>query len=112
MDLEKTIAEIDCLINFHEERENTFTMSVLQTCREYVEELKKMKDAEEQGLLIELKVPLGTRIWYLEEDFHDDTIEISCGIYDLKWLHFHKDEDFYLTREEAESALAEKGGAE
>jgi len=76
---------------------------------EDIVELLDYRKKQEQGLLLELKVPLGTRIWWLEEDFHDGTVEISTGFYDLKWLHFHKDEDFYLTRSKAEEALAKMG---
>lgn len=75
-----------------------------------INKLADYEDKQEQGLLIELKVPLGTHIWYLEEDFHDDTIEISCGFYDLQWVHFHRDEDFYLTKDKAEAALARMKG--
>lgn len=74
------------------------------------EKLKAYEDKEEQGLLIELKVPLGTRIWYIEEDYHDNTFEISTTFYDFRWLYCHKDEEFYLTQAKAEEALARMGG--
>ena len=80
------------------------------TIEPLAEELKQFKDKEEQGLLIELKVPLGTRIWYLEEDYHEGTVEISTTFYDFRWLYCHKDEEFYLTRSEAEEALARMKG--
>lgn len=129
---EKTIGEIDCLIKEHEKRENTFTMSVLQTCREYVEEIKRMKDAEEQGLLLRLKVNVGDKVWVITSPAnyslgeyaevmlkHPQEKKIQSITITKKGLLYHvKDRTFnefdfgktvFLTEEEAESALAEKG---
>lgn len=168
---EKTIGEIDCLIKEHEKRENTFTMSVLQTCREYVEELKQMKDleqqcieenqcgirellvkwkaffddiaelydyrkAEEQGLLLRLPVAEGAEVFVI--DFiYECKYRFNCPATFREYKceegefceHQYKKhivkaarfnyammkklgETVFLTREEAEAALAEKGGAE
>ena len=73
-----------------------------------IEELLNYRKKQEQGLLIKLKVPLGTKIWYLsyEEDFEQGWWEIACGIYSLSWIHYHENKEFYLTRSEAEEALA------
>ena len=126
---EKTIGEIDCLIKEHEKRENAFTMSVLQTCRDYVEELKRMKDAEEQGLLLRLPfLPKpGMKIYDIygviengETEPREITIR-SFNITHARMWYFHINNEvftfddfgktYFLTREEAETALAEKGGA-
>lgn len=79
---------------------------------EWLEELQSLRDKEEQGLLLELKVPLGTKIWYLsyEEDFDQGWWDIDCAIYSLSWIHYHENKEFYLTRSEAEEALAKMGG--
>ena len=112
-------------------------MSVLQTCREYAEELKRMKDAEEKGLLLRLPCKAGDAVWYVEEYCTPKIVRgvvdgylwyRSCGFaLNVVWdepimAHFaytRKEMPFsdigrcvFLTREEAESALAEKGGAE
>ena len=98
--------------------------------------LAEYEDAEEQGLLLRLPCKVGDAVWYVEEY---DTPEITRGVVDgylwyrtcgfalnVVWdepimAHFaytRKEMPFsdigrcvFLTREEAESALAEKGGA-
>ena len=78
----------------------------------FLKELRKLRSKQEQGLLIELKVPLGTQIWYLsyEEDYEQGWWDIDCGIYSLSWIHYHENKEFYLTRSEAEEALVRMKG--
>lgn len=80
--------------------------------RHLAEKLADYEDKEEQGLLLELKVPLGTKIWYLsyEEDYEQGWWDIDCGIYSLAWIHYHENKEFYLTRSKAEEALAKMEG--
>lgn len=121
---EKTIGEIDCLIKEHEKRENTFTMSVLQTCREYAEELKRMKDAEEQGLLKMLPCRAGDTVYLLwhgkiyERKVNGFSITsnnrlvvhvLDCDMDNATLPAEQFGKILFLSRE---SALAEKGGAE
>lgn len=62
-DIEKDLLEIECAIKEHEERDNTFTVSVLQRCHELVSELKKNRDLEEQGLLLKLPCKVGDTVY-------------------------------------------------
>ena len=82
------------------------------TIEQLVEELKQFKDKQEQGLLIELKVPLGTPIWYLayQEDFYRGWWEVKKSTYSLNWIHFNEHKKLHLTESEAEEALAKMGG--
>ena len=42
-DIEKDLAEIECAIKEHTEKDNSFTVSVLQRCYQIAHELKKYK---------------------------------------------------------------------
>ena len=91
---------------------------------EIYKKLADYEDAEEQGLLLRLPCKVGDTVYYInfyQGKIEEDTVmEFSLETYDWyvrlrqnKWVilgMFKK--DFFLTREEAESALAEKGGAE
>lgn len=104
---------------------------------EYLEELKEYRKAEEQGLLLRLPCKVGSEVWYVEEYGFPEIVRgvvdgylwyRSCGfalnvVWDKPIMeHFaytRKEMPFldigkcvFLTREEAETALAEKGGAE
>ena len=128
MDLKKTIIKIDHKINYHAERGNADTVWLLQTCREYVEELKLMKDTEEQGLLLRLPCKLGDtvyKIWSCGKhgksiaEFEVTRIRVDKHGIDFSILNprggicrFCDISDFgktvFVTMAEAESALAEK----
>lgn len=88
--------------------------------------LADYEDAEEQGLLLRLPVPLGTTVynttWW---DNEEEKIKVNGATF-YRIVHKHKvskskfslldikefGKTVFLTRKEAESALAEKGGAE
>ena len=53
MDMEKLLMEMESCMKYHEERDNTFTVSVLENARD---KLKEYHDLEEQGRLIVLSV--------------------------------------------------------
>lgn len=89
---------------------------------EVVDKLAEYEDAEEQGLLLRLKVAVGKHIYY---SLHDIGIVVKFTIVKIEIYEdeilFEDEEgnmwdekDFgktvFLTREEAEFALAEKGG--
>ena len=84
----------------------------LATICEALQEIDKIKDKQEQGLLFELKVPLGTTIWYLayQEDFYRGWWEVKKSTYSLNWIHFNEHKKFHLTESEAEEALARMKG--
>lgn len=48
-DLEKDLIEIECAIKSQLEKDNMFTVSVLQRCHKLVAELKNYRDLDEQG---------------------------------------------------------------
>lgn len=97
---------------------------------EWLEELKEYKELEEQGLLLKLPFPLGTKKLYLIDGYEIDEID-ATGITLYKanenairphetvicvdYCDFYYD-DFgktvFLTKEEAKQALKEKEGAE
>ena len=97
---------------------------------EYLEELKEYRKAEEQGLLLRLPCKLGDTVWLVGENFMLDyevrrILVSECGIEAVqvakevegvdRWNCLYVEDigkTVFLTREEAESALAEKGGAE
>ena len=80
-----------------------------------VGKLADYEDAEEQGLLIRLPIAEGTTVWVITRLFFRDRnqnlYEICKGKFELRMLR-EIGKTVFLTREEAESALAEKGGAE
>lgn len=97
-----------------------------------IAELYDYRKAEEQGLLLRLPAAVGSKFWYLNGKFILDFVvtgyhvceKIEEGIiygehyneYDDKTYCHSFDVDkigktVFLTREEAETALAEKGGA-
>ena len=58
-DIEKDLIEIESAIKSNRERDNIFTLSVLQRCHKLVSELKEYKDLEEQGKLLKLPCQVG-----------------------------------------------------
>ena len=79
------------------------------------ETLKAYEDAEEQGLLIRLPVAEGTTVFgiirYFFRGRNENQYEICECKFELSMLR-EIGKTIFLTREEAEAALAEKGGAE
>ena len=77
--------------------------------------LGEYEDAEEQGLLIRLPVAEGTTVFgiirYFFRGRNENQYEICECKFELSMLR-EIGKTIFLTREEAESALAEKGGAE
>ena len=89
----------------------------------YLEELKRMKDAEEQGLLHKTPCKMGDTIYFIDEESGKVFQSIVARFWIAKLQSFVIDYDgrrfnfkqfgktWFLDSEEAESALAEKGGA-
>ena len=117
--------------NVQEEDLENFNRDI-RTIRDYIwdleHELKLYKDAEEQGLLLRLPYPLGTKklYWACEYDceiYTLDALNLSprkndisgTTIYIIDDYEFGED-DFgkilFLTKEEAEQALAKMDGKE
>lgn len=82
-----------------------------------IAELYEYRKAEEQGLLLRLPCPVGTKVYALvnecEEMYEPSSwyTTISEEKFDFYMIDVFGKEVF-LTREEAEAAIAEKGGAE
>lgn len=96
--------------------------------REWLKELKKYKDAEEQGLLLRLPYKVGDTVWYIDDDDDDYPLELlvtKIEVEENDYLRYHAREkdncgkigfikdDFgktvFLTKEEAEQALKQMG---
>lgn len=128
-DLEKDLIEIECAIKSQEEKDNTFTVSVLERCHELVSELKNYKDLEDQGRLLQLPCAVGDTVYADSEVFGileyvvdniviGETITYQCSAYleavgdcpsecldeiEPDISNFGK--SVFLTREEAEATL-------
>lgn len=70
---------------------------------EWLEELKSYKEAEEQGLLARLPVPLGSKVYWISTRDKQNPI-IFEKIFVLGMLYFG-DSTVFATREEAEKKL-------
>lgn len=133
-DIEKDLMEIACAAKGQAERDNAFTLSVLQRCYKLVSELKVYKDFEEKGKLLKLPCAVGDRIYRIDMDeklesreieiyeidniviLSDGTVllkydsydgvicELENIITDKPYLDFYR---CFLTREEAEATLKE-----
>ena len=90
---------------------------------EVINKLAEYEDAEEQGVLKMLPVAVGTKVYYPLRPCGFTTFTIvKIAIYEDEilfeddcenaWEERHLGKVLFLTPEEAESALAEKGGAE
>lgn len=94
-----------------------------------IEKLGKYEDAEEQGLLLRLPCKVGDTVWYIDDDDDDYSLELlvtKIEVEENDYLRYHAREkdncwkigfikdDFgktvFLTKEEAEQALAEMEG--
>ena len=102
------------------------------TIEQLAEELKQYKDKEEQGLLIELPCKVGDTVYFPIYDYHDSAIIETIrneenGVF-FDWVQYEVGVDctevwdngtftlemvgksVFLTRSEAEEALAKMGG--
>ncbi len=113
-DIEKDLIQIEGAINSQLEKENMFTVSVLQRCHKLISELKEYKDLDEQGKLLKLPCAVGDTVYAIEVDEENFTHfhcprKISEYRFNLQMMDllgmFGK--CIFLTREEAESALEE-----
>lgn len=127
-DIEKDLIEIECAIKSQEEKDNIFTMSVLQRCRKLVSQLKEYKDLEKQGKLLKLPCAVGDMVytntsmqgWYFRKENRpyeakivfmgingvDDYININFGNgHRLQFKFSDIGKTVFLTKEEAEAAL-------
>lgn len=98
-----------------------------------LDKLGELEDAEEQGLLRRLKAKVGDLVYFPIYDYHNSAIITAIRIEEngvfFDWAQYEAGADgpeiwdegsfsledigetAFLTREDAESALAEKGGA-
>lgn len=120
-DIEKDLIEIECAIKSQKEKDNIFTMSVLQRCYKLVSQLKEYKDLEEQGKLMKLPCAVGDTVYYLDRFCSGTSLDCPrrpcepCEYYKLEIYEgkfkLNDINDFgktvFLTREEAEAALKE-----
>ena len=131
-DIEKDLIGIECALKSQKEKDNMFTVSVLQRCYKLVSELKGYKDMEEQGKLLKLPVAVGDTVytnasmqgWYFRKENRpyeakvifigingvDNYINVDFGnghMLQFKFSDFGK--TVFLTKEAAEAALKEMG---
>ena len=135
-DLDKDLIEIECAIKSQKEKDNTFTMSVLQRCHKLVSELKGYRKLEEQGKLLKLPCAVGDTVYEvqairkriqlyeiiaikigrMEEAYYYWKLKDDCGVYgNLKGFGDKRlGKDVFLTKSEAEATLQKmnktKGG--
>lgn len=133
-DLEKDLIEIECAIKSQKEKDNVFTMSVLQRCYQLVSQLKEYKNLEEQNRLIKLPCAVGDTVYRVhkgtklspdrtyecrvvgvKQEYNTFSVKLYANIneetYSI-WIDDWFDRcqigyEFFLTREEAEAALKE-----
>lgn len=91
-----------------------------------IEKLGKYEEAEEQGLLLRLTCKVGDTVWYIDDDDDDYPLELlvtKIEVEENDYLRYHAREKdncgkigfikddigktVFLTKEEAEQALAE-----
>ena len=113
-DIEKDLIEIECAIKSQKEKDNIFTMSVLQRCYKLVSQLKEYKDLEEQGKLLKLPCAVGDTVytdcsWGIESGIVGSIEIISDRIFvnNTRGQMIGGARNIFLTREEAEAALKE-----
>lgn len=107
-EIEKDLIQIESAIKSQTEKDNMFTVAVLQRCYRLVSELKEYKDLEEQGKLLKLPCAVGDTVYVIEVDEENFTHfhcprKISEYKFNLQMLGligmFGK--CIFLTREEA-----------
>lgn len=110
-EIEKDLIEIECAIKSQKEKDNIFTMSVLQRCHKLVSELKDYKDLEEQGKLLKLPCAVGDTVYTLNSLPSKKTVigETTADAFmcALGMLEGRFGKTIFLSMEEAEAALKE-----
>lgn len=104
-DIEKDLIEIECAIKSQREKDNIFTMSVLQRCHKLVSQLKEYKGLEEQGKL--LKLPNDT-VWFICDEKTKYATVMPKSIRDLRIYEIEgidKEGYYWSTRDKALAAL-------
>lgn len=112
-DLEKDLIEIECAIKSQLEKDNIFTVSVLQRCHKLVAELKNYRDLDEQGKLLKLPCAVGNTVWCVHMYSGGGRIPNFGEIFESKFsVRMYDDfgKTVFLTKEEAEAALKEMNG--
>lgn len=138
-DLEKDLIEIECAIKSQKEKDNVFTMSVLQRCYQLVSQLKEYKGLEEQNRLLKLPCKVGDMVWDIDfgrpcgyevtgfsfgslndDDWEEEKVLDKVVVYYTNsngsitgtFAVSEIGKNVFLTREEAEAALKEleRGG--
>ena len=73
-----------------------------------IDRVAEYENAEEQGLLLRLPYAFGTKLYYVIDDW-DYGMSVNEVIFDLEFVSdvLRYPDEYYLTREEAEQALAE-----
>lgn len=121
MNIEKTLAEMKTAIKSNEERDNTFTASILQEAYNIIQEYKEL---EEQGLLLRLPCKVGDTVWWINSCYTFNGVKrvdeeiVKSFVFDEDGLTIvmsgiamgEYGKTVFLTREEAEQALAEMKG--
>lgn len=89
-----------------DEHKLTISFEAITQARNALEEIQQYKQLEEQGLLLKLPCPLGTKIYCIHNGFVEEGMffEMSC----FKFKDYYK-KSWFLTREEAEQALKQMG---
>lgn len=108
-DLEKDLIEIECAIKSQLEKDNMFTVSVLQRCQKLVTELKEYRELNEQGKLLKLPCAVGDKYYCID----DGTYPNEWEFVNLQQIISTMDKigkTVFLTKEEAEAALKEMNG--
>lgn len=115
-DIEKDLIEIECAIKSQREKDNMFTVSVLQRCYKLVSQLKEYKDLEEQNRLLKLPCAVGDTVYVLEKSqtgrvmiYQTTADSFYCAIWALDGK-FGK--YIFPTYAEAEAALKKLEGKE
>ena len=88
--LERYLVEIEGAIKSQMERDNMFTVSVLQDCYQMVDELKDYKDLEEQGKLLNKWIPCSERMPEVEQD-----VLLSFRSFDVRVGYRSNNEGFF-----------------
>lgn len=72
-----------------------------------VQKLAAYEDAEEQGLLLRLPYPFGTKLYYVIDDW-DYGMSVNEVIFDLEFVSdvLRYPDEYFPTKEEAEQKLA------
>ena len=92
-------------INCHEE-DNCYDFSCGKI-EEAIKKLAELEDKQEQGLLLELPVPLNSKVFVIVGDSIISTTADMMFIGTL-WEEYRK--EWFATRSEAEEALVKMGG--